>query len=286
MTTHQLTAAMFALRPRAPGLHTLLSLCDVILTPAVSSVATNGLEILINPAAFARMTHDERQHALLAAVLDGAYLHASRPEEVSPRDWGALTAERTRRALRALGMSRWSPAEDRLHPPDPRIDLAERWGRRRCLARQFYEVLGDPSLEQTWLLLEGACLECARGGHRPFVHPGLDMILSGSVQSASRMPALAEDCLCTIAALTSPGLSLQELIHGLMWLARYEADVWLQLALVRLLPALEKQRRKALFVAEINQQPGFRETLYRCMAYHRCASSPELAVAMGFASAD
>jgi hypothetical protein len=234
----RITDAQLRVGESAPGLQLLLVLCDVILDPTVAAVATNGADLLVHPDRARSASPRELEASLLAGLLDAVHLHPERPEGCSWEDWNARTAPRVRGILGALGYEdagvRWT---DRLRAPAPRADLARRWGRRRCWARQLLDPHEDPALHRAGLALEGACLSCPHKQHLPYIHPQLGRILDGAPDAPRWVPPLAEMCLGTVWGITSPGLPLVGQVRGLEWLARCGAPVWVQIALRRLPPA-------------------------------------------------
>jgi hypothetical protein len=232
----RVTAAQLRLGETMPGVHLLLMLCDVILDPTVTTVATNGAELLVHPHHAATATLEDLEVSLLVAVLDAAYLHPLLPEGIRQADWCHRTAPRIQEALAALDLGATGGVcwHDRLRTAAPGVDLAQRWGRRRCWARQFSGMATDRSLELAGLELVGDCLVCAQRGHLPYVHPQFDRILRGAPDAPGSVPALAEACFGAVWGLTSPILPREEHQRGLAWLERCGAAAWAHLARRRL----------------------------------------------------
>lgn len=246
-----LTAALCAWPTPLRSLQALVLLGDIILDRSVPTVATNGLDLLVNPDALPGLSLRQIQVALLAATLDGVFLHACGPGGVTPLAWHWRTAARTRRTLHRLGLTddagvTW---EDRLRPPPPSLDLAERWGRRRCLARAMYPSPDERLLALVDLAPQGTCLACAAGAHSPAVPSEFSAIVRGIRQIPPRLPSYAEECFGLVWALTSPALSSEQLARGLVWLKRCGSAVWLQVAQARLQPVLEHQGRESAVTA-------------------------------------
>lgn len=263
-----LTTAIVRVRARWPALHALLVLCDVLVDRTVRSVATNGQDLLVHPDTVTQLTSEELQAALLGAVLDGAFLHAERPDGIDPLAWSLRTGRRTEQALQALGATTalgltW---HDRLRPPMAGVDLAQHWGRVRCRARQLAVPHRDTSLVRAGLDLKGPCLVCEVGGHQPFCHPQLEAILRGGLDAPAEMPARAMDGFDLIGDITRPSLPIESVLHGMEWLVRAGSDVWLQVAVVRL--SSWTRGKGSVFVA-MQQNPALRAAVQRGLARAR-----------------
>ena len=232
----RVTSAQLRLGEKMPGLHLLLMLCDVILVPTVSTLATNGAELLVHPSYAATAAPEELEASLIAALLDAAYLHPLAPEGISWADWGRHSAPRIQDTLAALNLKATGGIcwQDRLRPATPGIDLAQRWSRRRCWVQQFSEGATDRSLALAGLDLTGDCLVCSQRGHLPYLHPQFDRILRGAPDAPGWVPALAEACFGAVWGLTSPILTHEEHQQGLAWLERCGAAAWVQVARRRL----------------------------------------------------
>jgi hypothetical protein len=63
---------------RTPFLGSLLLFAETIFTNKISTAATNGQQIFINPQFFERLTLDQQEAILLHEVLHAALLHVSR----------------------------------------------------------------------------------------------------------------------------------------------------------------------------------------------------------------
>src|ERR1043166_6994622 len=78
----ELEAALSLLRTRlcsrTPFLGSLLLFAKIIATETISTAATNGRQIFINPQFFAQLTLDQQEAVLLHEVLHAALLHVSR----------------------------------------------------------------------------------------------------------------------------------------------------------------------------------------------------------------
>jgi len=245
-----------------PGVFGLLVQCDLILDPLTRGIATNGLEVLVRPTALLTLPDAGLSGALMASLLDGIFLHSIRPEGLSWSGWGALSAERIRQVMADLGADDSAVCwEDRLYPATDRVDLAGRWGRRICLARQVFGQSVEPDWRKIGLHQDGPCLSCMAGEHRPFIHPQFNEITRGRWSSLPGLPSLAEECLCTVWSLTSPVLPTDELVHGLEWLAQCDAGLWLRVAMARLLPTLGRQGRKGEFAVKAMRRPVLRHYL-------------------------
>lgn len=279
MTPHdraalRIQSTMEVLSVTDPWLFLMAMLCDVILDDTVVTAATNGVDLLINPYFACESSVDELSSGLQGAVLDALLLHPVIPHGVSYITWVFHTHEKLMRTA-SLRSNKGIHIVDRLRPPPPGIDPAIFWGRRACWARQFLGAL-DP-VPPLWMPVPRPgenCLSCSHGEHHPYVHPQFEAITRGSSLAPSHVPTFAEDGFCTVWALTSPVLSLDDYQHGLEWLARCGADAWLFLAMKRLLPVLERQGRLRDWLDCCRNSPPLRRTLLRLFGLHRREGQP------------
>jgi predicted metal-dependent peptidase len=89
--TDELTLTLSLLRTRlctrTPFLGSLLLFAETISTDTISTAATNGRQIFINPQFFERLTLDQQEAVLLHEVLHAALLHVSRGKGRHAERW-------------------------------------------------------------------------------------------------------------------------------------------------------------------------------------------------------
>lgn len=263
----RIQSALEALSVADPWLYWLAVFCDVILDDSLETVATNGVDILVNPHFASSASIERLQAGLSAAVIDAVSLHPIAPEGLSMLDWSLHTFSMLPGHLTPAGGIHIT---GRLRPPPAGVDLVACWGRRICWLRSFLLSCDEnPPGWVPWPPRNLPCIACEHGEHRPFVHPDFEAITRGSRTAPPHVPARAEDCFCTVWGLTSPVLSLDDYQHGLEWLARCGADGWLLVAMKRLLPVLERQGRLRDWLDCCRSSLPLRAALLRIVGLHR-----------------
>ena len=90
-TTDEFASILSLLRTRlctrTPFLGSLLLFAETISTDTISTAATNGRQIMINPQFFERLTLDQQEAVLLHEVLHAALLHVSRGMGRDAKRW-------------------------------------------------------------------------------------------------------------------------------------------------------------------------------------------------------